>query len=66
MSGPGRPPKYGEVMELHNIRFPPFMWRRAVALARSREQDESRPVTAADVVRDALAVYLNLHELKRK
>lgn len=60
MSTPGRPRKYRDVMEPHKVRFPSFMWKRAVALAQSRE------VTAADVVRDALAVYLNLHELERK
>lgn len=61
MTKPGRPRKYLHVMEPHKVRFPSFLWNRAVALARS----QGELVTAADVVREALAVYLNLHEIRR-
>lgn len=63
---PGRPALYGKPMEPHKIHFPTRLWRRAKALARSRSAETNGLVTTAEVVREALAVYLNLHEVGRK
>jgi hypothetical protein len=43
----------------HTVRFPCFLWKKARALARDFN------IPTAQVIREALAIYISLHEAKR-